>query len=78
MKKCAATAPAELPVIYWGKKPGGEGSLERRCSNSQVREALASKARSMRSSSGVVSALVTHKALPFSARACVPTYRFGR
>lgn len=78
MKKCAAIAPSVLPVIYWGKKtPGEAGSLERRCSNSQVREALASKGRSMRSSSGVMSDLVTHKAFPFSARACVPTHRFG-
>lgn len=67
MKKCAATALGELPVIYWGKKnpAGEEGSLERRCSNSQMRETLASKARSMRSSSRVMSDLVTHKAFPF-------------
>lgn len=67
MKKCVATAPSEFPVTYWEKKPGEEGSLERRCSNSQVREALASKARSTRSSSGVMSDLVTHKAFSFSA-----------
>lgn len=69
IQKCAATASSELPVIYWEKKPGEEGSLERRCSNSQVREALVSKARSTWSSSGVMSALVTHRALPFSAAA---------
>lgn len=82
LKKCAATAPDELPVICWGKKkhptPGEEGSLERRCSNSQVREALASKGRSARSSCGVTSDPVTHKAFPFRAGACVPTHGFGR
>lgn len=66
---CAATAPGELLVLTEQKpQTGEEGSLERRGSNSQVREALASNARSTRSSSRVMSELVTHKAFPFSAQ----------
>lgn len=69
-KKVLQLSPHSCPPLnslpLTGENTGGEESLGGRRSRSQVCEALGSKPESIESSAGVMSDLVTQKALPSS------------